>query len=225
MALGKNIKPGKKEPSKKKGTKTIKKADPIAKETEPIAEELSKPVVSEPEPIKPAIENPIQSLNKLNHDLEKDQQIEEHSKMLVVFPVGNEEYAFEIAQIKEVVPVPPISSLPQTKSYVKGVANVRGNVLAVIDLARKFGLQKTLNDDYTNYVIVIKSEEVKVAVASNQVPETLMIKDSQIDNTADIMRKSGNEQNFIKGIIKKDSRMIIFIDVLEMVENEQAVNA
>ncbi|UXX79508.1 chemotaxis protein CheW [Reichenbachiella carrageenanivorans] len=162
-----------------------------------------------------------QSLNQLNHDLEATQQVEENSRMLVVFPVGKEEYAFEIGQIKEVVPVPPISPVPQTKKYIQGVANVRGNVLAVIDLAKKFGLKKGQAADEINYVIVINSEDVKVAVVSSQVPETLMIKESQINSTADVMRKSNNEQHFINGVIKKDNRMIILIDILEMIKSDQ----
>lgn len=157
------------------------------------------------------------SLNQLNHDLEASQKLEENSRMLVVFPVGKEEYAFEIGQIKEVVPVPPISPVPQTKAYILGVANVRGNVLAIVDLAKKFGRKGGQEKDYIKYVIVIKSEEIKVAVASSQVPETLMISESQIDSTADVMRKTNSEQNFINGVVKKDDRMIILIDVLEMV--------
>lgn len=225
MALGKNIKAGKKEePTKKKEPRAKKETNPAEKEKKPSPQTIPEPSAQDLEPDRPIAQSTTQSLSKLNHELETEQLLEEDSKMLVVFPVGNEEYAFEIAQIKEVVPVPSISSVPQTKSYVKGVANVRGNVLAVIDLASKFGLHDPESEYNSNYVIVIKSEEVKVAVASGQVPETLMISDSQVDSTADVMRKSGNEQNYIKGIIKRDNRMIIFIDILEMVENEQAVN-
>lgn len=217
MALGKNVKKSTKEDTTKQPTvESGKKTDPIPDEKEP------KTVKPEPKASTPVVPASTPSLSQLNHEL-AGQQIEEDSRMLVVFPVGTEEYAFDIAQIKEVVPVPPISPVPQAKSHIRGVANVRGNVLAIIDLAQKFGLKKT-DEDYINYVIVINSEEVKVAVASNQVPETLLISESQIDGTVDVVRKSNNEQNFIKGIIKKDNRMIIFIDVLDMVSNEQSVN-
>ncbi|MEO9967368.1 MAG: chemotaxis protein CheW [Reichenbachiella sp.] len=227
MALGKNLNKGKKDkPSKNEGAKktVIKEAVKDIAETV-----VDKPAINKPEAVrqesspvvtKEPILAPVDSKTELTPEVEE----EEKSNMLVVFPVGSEEYAFEIAQIKEVVTVPPISPIPQTKSYIRGVANVRGNVLAVLDLARKFGLKKQEAEDYINYVIVIKSEKIKVALASSQVPETFIIKDSQIDSTADVIRKSSSEQNYIKGIIKKDKRMIIFIDVLEMMENEQPVN-
>lgn len=205
MAIGNNL---------KKGTKA---AVPEKQETQDASVESSLVPKAETKPD----QKDTQSLNQLNHELEATQQVEENSRMLVVFPVGQEEYAFEISQIKEVVPVPPISPVPQTKKYIRGVANVRGNVLAVIDLAKKFGLKKGQTADATNYVIVINSEDVKVAVVSSQVPETHMIKESQINSTADVMRKSNNEQHFIKGVIKKDNRMIILIDILEMIKGDQ----
>lgn len=166
--------------------------------------------------------------NSVNDDttygLAKAEPNIEKSKMLVVFAVGKEEYALSIDQIKEVVPMPPISPVPQTKNYVLGVANVRGNVLAVIDMEERFGLKTGEKKSKYNYVIVIDHEEIKVAIVSHHVPETLTVLENQIDSSADIMRTSGNEQNFIKGVIKKDNRMIIFIDILEMVDHEKLVN-
>ncbi|MDW3209384.1 MAG: chemotaxis protein CheW [Reichenbachiella sp.] len=212
MAIGKNLKKGNnKETSSNEEIKDEKLEESV----------VQKEVMKEKSAVAPTPKSQTQSLNQLNHDLEAVQQLEEDSRMLVVFPVGQEEYAFEIGQIKEVVPVPPISPVPQTKPYILGVANVRGNVLAVIDLAKKFGRKKEQEADYIKYVIVIKSEEIKVAVASSQVPETLMIPESQIDSTADVMRKTNAEQNFINGVVKKDNRMIVLIDVLEMVDGDQ----
>ena len=207
MAIGKNLK------------KTSKKLIPEKKEEKTVIEtEAKEETTAKPQaPSIPKRDSAKESLNQLNHDLEAAPNVEENSRMLVVFPVGQEEYAFDISQIKEVVPVPPISSVPQTEGHILGVANVRGNVLAVIDLAKKFGAKKGQSQDDLKYVIVIKSEEVKVAVASSQVPETLMINESLIDSTADVMRKTSSEQSFIKGVVKRDHRMIILIDILEMV--------
>ena len=176
------------------------------------------------EPIRPQSKKRILNkdteaeIKRLKKELRSEESIEENTRLLVVFPVGKEEYAMEIDHIKEVVPAPEISPIPQSENYIKGVANVRGTVLAIIDLAVKFGLkgQNKISDE-TNYVIVINSEEIKVAVASSQVPETLIIKESKIDGAENIMRKAKGEQAFIKGVIKHDDRMIILLNVLEMV--------
>lgn len=159
-------------------------------------------------------------IKRLKKELQSDEVIDDNSRLLVVFPVGKEEYAMEIDRIKEVVPAPEISPIPQSADYIKGVANVRGNVLAIIDLAVKFGLKgQKKSSDEINYVVVINSEDIKVAVASSQVPETLMVLESNIDSANDVMRKTSGEQSYIKGVIKYENRMIILLDVIEMVSN------
>lgn len=204
MAIGKNLNKGKKEVGHfEQNTTAVPSSESLKTDTTPAPKDSS------------------QNL----HDGQKDTHASiEPKKMLVVFSVGEEEYALGIEQIKEVVPLPAISPVPQTKKYVLGVANVRGNVLAVVDMEERFGLKTSKKETVHNYVIVIDNEDVKVAIVSHHVPETLTIAESQIDSSADIMRKSGSEQNFIKGVIKKDHRMIIFIDILEMIENEKLVN-
>src|SRR6478752_3903251 len=61
---------------------------------------------------------------------------------LIIFKLGTEEYALSIDQIKEVVLTPRIARMPQTPSYIKGVANIRGSIIAILDLEQKFGIEK-----------------------------------------------------------------------------------
>lgn len=143
--------------------------------------------------------------------------VAEGQNMLIVFPVGKEEYAIEIDEIKEVVPTPPIALIPQVPSYIMGVANVRGNVLAVVNLEKKFysGNEKAA-EGTGKFVLVINSEEMHVAVNVMNVPNTLIVKDSEIDPPTNVINNSGIGTNHIKGIIKKDKRMIIWIDIHEV---------
>ena len=100
--------------------------------------------------LKKSVQASIAQLNKGNkkgakellRDIGGEKDIGEDQVMLVVFPVGDEEYAMEIDEIKEVVPAPKLAPIPQTEKYVLGVGNVRGTVLAILDLAIKFGLKE-----------------------------------------------------------------------------------
>ena len=65
------------------------------------------------------------------------------TRQIVVFRLGQEEYGLPIEQIKEVVITPNITRMPQTPAFVKGVANIRGNVIAILDLEEKFGLARS----------------------------------------------------------------------------------
>lgn len=141
--------------------------------------------------------------------------------MLIVFPVGEEEYAIVIDDIKEVVPTPPIAIIPQVPSYVKGVANVRGNVLAVIDLVKMFAKPGDVDETVTHdkFVLVIKNEELQFAISSNTVPNTMIVSKAEVDPPSNIISNSSKVSSHVKGIIKKDKRMIVWIDIIELISN------
>jgi purine-binding chemotaxis protein CheW len=143
--------------------------------------------------------------------------------MLIVFPVGEEEYAISIDDIREVLPTPPVALIPQVPAYVKGVANVRGNVLAIIDLVKMFAKSddEEQADFQDKFVLVIKSEEMQFAISSRTVPNTLIVSKAEIDPPSNIINNSGQISNYVKGIIKKDKRMIIWIDIHDLITNTE----
>lgn len=143
---------------------------------------------------------------------------------IVVFKLGQEEYGLHIDQIKEVVITPTITRMPQTPAFVKGVANIRGNVIAILDLEEKFGLvkQQATSEKRNNFTLVIESEDYKMGILVREVPNTLSISSSNIENsvlTGDLQ----SEQAYITGIVKLDKRLIIMIDIFKVI-NEQEAN-
>ena len=131
---------------------------------------------------------------------------------IVVFRLGDEEYGLNIDQIKEVVITPSITRVPQKPSFIKGVSNIRGNIIAMLDLEEKFGLRKTIDEHAgSNFTLVIDSFEYKMGVLVKEVPNTLSIAESAIEEFA-LAGDSNAEQSYIKGIVKLDKRLIIMID-------------
>ncbi|WKK81371.2 chemotaxis protein CheW [Marivirga arenosa] len=153
----------------------------------------------------------------------KEQKIKENEQksQLIIFRLGDEEYGLQIGQIKEVVPTPHITRLPQTPPYVKGVANIRGNIIAVVDLEEKFGLKGENDSNANNYTLVVESDQIKMGVLVRELPNTLNVKKSHIEDSANIIQDGGAEQSYIKGIVKLEDRLIIMLDVFKtMSENE-----
>jgi purine-binding chemotaxis protein CheW len=142
---------------------------------------------------------------------------------LIVFQLAHQEYAFTIDQIKEVVITPEISKVPLVPSYVKGVANVRGNILAVIDLMERFHLYEKDTNFQGNYLLVVESEDIKIGVLVDDVPGTLTIQSTDIDESPNIIQEETKNNKYIKGIVKKDKRLIILIDVFKVVAKEDVV--
>jgi purine-binding chemotaxis protein CheW len=142
---------------------------------------------------------------------------------IVVFKLGDEEYAMMIDEIKEVVLTPNISKIPLMPSYIKGVANVRGNILAVLDLEEKFGLLKADNSvgqNKKNYILVVESQTHRMAILVREVPNTLTILDSQIDTSPNVVVNDEHEGDFIKGLVRLENRLIILLDIFSIISKD-----
>ena len=142
------------------------------------------------------------------------------SLQIVVFKLGGEEYGLHIDQIKEVVITPNITRMPQTPSYVKGVANIRGNVIAIFDLEDRFKLARTSEDHVNKYTLVVESDDVKMGLLVNDVPNTVSVNFSDLDESVGIVNDAYAETNYIKGIIKTGKRLIILIDIFKVIDFE-----
>lgn len=140
-------------------------------------------------------------------------------KQLIVFRQGNEHYALLIDQIKEVVMTPHITQLPQTPSYIKGVANIRGNIITLFDLEEKFELnsrEEVVSTSKTgSYTLVVENDQLKIGILVREVPDTLSVPVSALDDTLNI-RQDEDEDNYIKGIVKLNDKLIILIDILKV---------
>ena len=161
---------------------------------------------------------------------------------LIVFKLGEEEYSLQIDQIREIVRTPELTSMPQTPSYIKGVANIRGNIIVIVDLEEKFEIpvshlnQAALKDrdqekennkninkisETHKFTLVIESDQFKIGILVREVPKTLAASDDEIDESLNIVHDSSVEGNYIKGIVKVDDRIIILIDILKVMSESE----
>ena len=148
----------------------------------------------------------------------QEDNLKYNRKQLIVFKQGNEEYGLTIDQIKEVVITPNITRMPQTPAYIKGVANIRGNIIAIIDLEEKFGIsgKSVENVKSGNYTLVVESDEIKIGILVKEVPNTLTVSTADIDETVNVIQDDTQDSNYIKGIVKVNNRLIILIDIFQV---------
>lgn len=146
----------------------------------------------------------------------------EPTTMMCVFGSGQEEYAIPIGLAKEVVKLKQLARIPQMPKHIVGMTNVRGNILGVLDLGIYFGKSPSVTDG-GGYLLVVNDENYKLAIRIPSVPDTLHVKDSQIENINATMLKSVKKREFLKGIIKKDNRMIVLINIIEMISGANFV--
>lgn len=156
---------------------------------------------------------------------------EKHSgktSQLIVFQLGGVSYALHIDQIKEVVITPQITRLPQTPEYIKGVANIRGNIITILDLEERFELKEAedMQEDEENvqYTLVMESEEYKAGILVNKVPDTLNVAEEEIEDAGNIASNGALDGQYIQGIVKQENQLIVLMDMLKLVESLDSVH-
>ena len=143
---------------------------------------------------------------------------------IVVFRLGNEEYGMQIDQIKEVVITPNITRMPQSAAYIRGVANVRGNVIAILDLEERFNLDRVILEKGSRYTLVVESDEMRMGLLVSDVPNTITVNAAEVDTNVGIVGDTSIDDNYIKGIVKSGNRLIILIDIFKVVDQEMVAS-
>ncbi len=141
---------------------------------------------------------------------------------LVVFELADEFYGINIAVVESIIKMQEITQLPQTPDYIKGVTNLRGTVLPVIDLRIRFGLG-TQKDTKQTRVIIVTMGEVKVGLMVDGVSEVLRISDESIEPLPPMVNSVNSD--FLKGIVRLEDRLIILLEVEKVLalEEQQAL--
>jgi purine-binding chemotaxis protein CheW len=132
----------------------------------------------------------------------------------LTFSLAGEEYGVGILKIREIIGLMAITTMPKTPDYVKGVINLRGKVIPVIDLRLKFGIEAMAYNDRTCIVVVeIKGNDTKLSmgIVVDSVSEVLNIKGSEIEETPSFGAKL--DTDYILGMAKSSSGVKILLDI------------
>jgi len=161
--------------------------------------------------------------DKLNQIFEKQQkQIDGPEKtdadivQLVGFVIGDEEYAVPILNIVEIIKPIEFTRVPSVPEYVLGVFNIRGSVIPLIDLRRKFNLPPVNNTGDTRY-IVMKGENNTAGFVMDRLTEAIRIKKSRIDPAPETL---SGEKGMIYGIGKRENSMLTILKVEALLKRD-----
>ncbi|HUJ77351.1 MAG TPA: chemotaxis protein CheW [bacterium] len=141
-------------------------------------------------------------------------------RQFISFSVGDEEYGLELLRVKEVIRVREITWLPKAPSFVKGIINLRGDVIPIIDLRDKFGLESREQTAQTR-VIVVEVEGRLMGMVVDSASQVVRIPADQIEPPPPVM--GGLSQDFINGVGKLDDKLIILLNVDAILNSEELV--
>jgi len=156
-------------------------------------------------------------------DLREEKTNAREGKYLT-FSLADEEYGIGILKVKEIIGIITITTVPQTPSHVKGVINLRGKVIPVVDLRLKFGLPSM---DYTERTCIIVIEiskdnsRILIGILVDSVSEVLNIKGADIEDTPNFGARLNTD--YILGMAKTGGKIKILLDIDRVMSAEDVV--
>jgi len=154
-----------------------------------------------------------------------DKGISGNLLQLVSFSLGNEEFAVDILKVQEINRMIDITKVPKSPDFVEGVINLRGKVIPIIDLRRRFGLNTQEHDKQTR-IIVVDINGKTIGLVVDSVSEVLRLSSDTIEPPPPMV--AGVDAQYICGVGKLDNRLLILLDlnkILSSEENNILVNA
>jgi purine-binding chemotaxis protein CheW len=147
---------------------------------------------------------------------------DERAGKYLTFVIGKEEFGVAVLKVREIMGIQEITAVPQTPAYLKGVINLRGKVIPVIDLRLKFGLPSI---DYTQrtciIVVQVKNESIvlPMGIVVDEVSEVITLTSADIEDTPDF--GSNIATNYILGMAKIKGKVKILLDINEVLSSRE----
>ena len=129
---------------------------------------------------------------------------------IVGLRIGRETYGVPISLVREIVRVPEITAVPNAQKYVEGVINLRGKIISVVDLRKRFG-ETDIENNKKNRVVVVELEHRTVGLIVNSASEVLKIPPSDIEPPSSVFLNG--EIDYVTGVGKLNNRLIILVDL------------
>lgn len=141
-------------------------------------------------------------------------------RKVIVFKLDGEEYAVSVRQVGSIERILPITRVPGTPNFVKGVTNLRGVVTPVIDLKTRFNGQTTEFTD-SSRIIIVYLDDLTVGIIVDEANDVIDIPENTIEPKPEVI--GSIEVEYISGVVKIDKRLLILLD-LEKVLSEKEVS-
>ncbi|WP_051412260.1 chemotaxis protein CheW [Halonatronum saccharophilum] len=142
------------------------------------------------------------------------------TRQTIVFDIGDEKFGVRITEVYEIIRMKKITELPISSKYIAGIINLRGDIISVIDLRRRFGIED-LEETEDTRIIVVDFEGQNVGLIVDAVSEVLHINEDDIDLPPKSM--VGIKGDYITGIIKIEEDIVILLELSNLLRSKEKI--
>ena len=136
----------------------------------------------------------------------------------VTFTLESEEYGIPINKVREIIKISEWNKVPRAPYFIKGVINLRGEIIPIIDLRILFKMKKTSSKDQYQ-IVIIEISGNRVGIMVEEVNEVIKLTAAAIEQLPDILKTDGS--SFIMGMGKQDNRILILLNADEILSNDK----
>ena len=134
---------------------------------------------------------------------------------IVGFRIGRETFGVPISLVHEIVRVPEITAVPEAPDCIEGVINLRGKIVSVVDLRKRFG-EKDIHQNKKNRILVAEVEGKMVGLIVDAASEVLKVPPSEVENPPNVFEEG--ELNYVTGVGKLRDRLVILVDLSKILQ-------
>ena len=139
---------------------------------------------------------------------------------LVIFCLRGEEFGAEITSVLEISRVLPITHIPEAPGFVEGVVNLRGQVIAVVDLAKQFGLPQQPELPKSARIVVVEVAGETIGLIVDEVPQVLRVAEGAVEPTPEIIQTE-IKRDYLRGVAKLRNRLILLLDLAKLLAPQE----
>lgn len=143
---------------------------------------------------------------------------ESEVKQFIVFRLENEEYGIDIQKVTTIENLKPITRVPKAPKHFRGVLNLRGDIIPVMDLRIKFNL-KQVEDTEDSRIIIVKSDEISFGIIVDKVEEVLQLKGDSIENITNF--SNDLSMDYLLGVGKVQDRIVTLLNIDKFVKLDE----
>lgn len=132
---------------------------------------------------------------------------------VVAFTIGSQEYGVDILSVQEIIKVLTITRVPRAGRFIEGVINLRGNVIPVFNLHKRFGVTPA-EDKEEARIIVFQFEDTRAGIIVDGVSEVIRIKGNAIEDAGNVYHSV--DADFVQGVGKVEGRLLILLDAKKL---------
>jgi purine-binding chemotaxis protein CheW len=139
-------------------------------------------------------------------------------KKFAIFKIGEEDFGVEVSKVVEILKTQKAYPLPELPDFLSGVTTVRGEVISLLDLRRRFGIKSSLKKER---IIIVRCDEEKIGLLVDEIKEIVSLATEEIISPPSIFK--GFKRKYLAGLGKKDNSIIILLNIDDLLTSEEKI--